>query len=90
VVGQAEVRVVHPDRPAGLQRQERHPLAVARREVQLARDRGKQLGMWRRRALEDPDRPDVHVRDVVLHVQERRVERAQSRHGHHLHDARIA
>ncbi len=77
VVLDVEVRVVHPDRAAQLEGDELHHLAVARHQGELGVDHGDDVGEGRRRALEDGDRGDVHVADVVLDVEERRVQRAQ-------------
>ena len=78
VVLDVEVRVVHPHRAPELERDEPHSLAVARHEVELGVDHVDDVGERWRRAFEDGDRCDVHVGHVVLDVEERRIQRAQS------------
>ena len=73
VVGQVEVRIVHPDRPAEGERDEVHPLPVAGDVRQVGLDAPGQVVVGRRRALEDRHRADVHVADGVLEMQERGV-----------------
>ncbi len=80
VIAEVEMRVVHPERPAEVQRDEPHPLAVTRHERELPGDQVGEVAVLRSRALEDPHRPDVHVVDVVLDVEERGVERAHAIH----------
>ena len=77
VVLEVEARVVDPDRPAGLERREAQPLAVARHEVQAPADDVEEVAERRRRALEDRQRADVHVRRGALLREERRVDRGQ-------------
>ncbi len=78
VVAQVEVRVVDPARAALPERDEREALAEPRHEVQAAVDVLEQLDVAGRLALEDDHRGDVHVRRVVLEVEERGVEPAES------------
>ena len=78
VVLDVEVGVVHPDRPPQLEGDEADLLAVAGDEVELGLDHGHDVGVRRRRALEDRHRGDVHVGHVVLDVEERRVQGAQA------------
>ena len=61
VVGEVEVDVVDPERPAGLQRRHDELLAEARHQAEAAADVLDQVDVARRRALEDQDRADVHV-----------------------------
>ena len=61
VVAEVELRIVDPERPAGLDRREGELLAVAGHEVQPALDVLEQVVVARRRALEDRHRADVHV-----------------------------
>ena len=91
VVLDVEVRVVDPDRPAEVEGNEPHNLAVPGHQGQLAGDRAVHVAVARRRALEDGHRRDVHVADAVLHVQERGIHRAQSvhSHGHPLVEAHL-
>ena len=62
VVLDVEVRVVDPQRAAGLQRRRRQLLAVARHEVQPAADVVQELIEVRRRSFEQQHAADVHVR----------------------------
>ena len=80
VVVEVEVPVVHPDRAGERERRKAHPLAVARDEVELGRDRVDNGVLRRRRALEDAYGADVHVADRVLDVQERGIERTHGLH----------
>ena len=79
VVAEVEVRVVDPHRPAELERHEAHLLAVARHERQLAGDHRRRR---RRTAAAGPRRSPTEPMcmwfDVVLDVQERRVQRAHA------------
>ncbi len=77
VVVDVEVLVVHPHRPAQVERDEADHLAVAGNERKLARDHVHDVGVARSRPLEDPDGGDVHMAHVVLDMQERRIEWAQ-------------
>ena len=77
VVLEVEARVVDPQRPAGLQRREGELLPVARDEVQPAADVRREVRVGGRRALEDRQRADVHVRRVALLREEGRVHRRQ-------------
>ena len=61
VVGEVEVDVVRPERPARLQRRHDEALAEARHLVEAAADVLDQVDVERRRPLEDQDRADVHV-----------------------------
>ena len=82
VVLNVEVRVVHPDRAPQLERDEAHLLAEARDEVESGVDHRHNVAVGRRRPFEDRHRGDVHVGHVVLNVEERRVQRAQSIRAH--------
>ena len=84
VVLDVEVRVVLPQRSPEVRRHPPHDLAVARHEGELGRHHRREVPIPGRRAGEDADRADVHVRDRVLNVQERGVERTQTV-GHRLH-----
>jgi hypothetical protein len=57
---------------------ERQVLAVARHRPQARLDVLQQLGVARRRALEDAQAADVHVGVALLHIKESGVECAQS------------
>ena len=78
VVGQVEVDVVGPERPAGLQRRHDEALAEARHLAQAAAHVLDQVDVFGRRALEDQDRADVHVARRGLVGQERGVDGGQS------------
>ena len=80
VVVEAEVRVVNPRGRAGAERHEAHLLAVARNQVELARDHLLQVLERRWRPLEEAHAADVHRRHVVLDVKERGVDRAHPFH----------
>ena len=80
VVLEVEMRVVDPHRPAQPARHETHLLPVAGDHRQLARDQRDDLVVTGRRTFEDRARPDVHVGDPVLHVEEHAVERAHVVH----------
>ena len=82
VVLDVEVGIVHPDRPAELEGDEAHLLAVARHQVELGLDHVDHVGERRLGPLEDRHRGDVHVGDVVLDVQERGVQGAQPVRAH--------
>jgi hypothetical protein len=73
VVVEVEVRVVDPDRTALAQRHERELLPVAGHEVEPALERLCHLGLLGRVALEQQDGRHVHVRAVVLQVEERSI-----------------
>ena len=77
VVAEVEVRVVDPARPSLAERHERELLPVARHEVEAGVDPRDDLVVRRRRPLESHDRAHVHVRGLVLQVQEGRVEPRQ-------------
>ena len=78
VVGDREVGVVDPERAAGLQRRMYDALAVARHEMQPARDVVGELLDRRGWSVENRQAADVHVRvGAVLGVQEAGVDRAQ-------------
>ena len=81
VVVEPEVWIVHPHGPAERERHEAHSLAVAGHQRQVRGDRFRDVIGPRRGTLEDPDRADVHVRDLVLDVKERGVEWAHRLHG---------
>ena len=78
VVVEVEVRVVDPDRPALVEGDEAQLLAEARHQVQARADVVAELGVGRRRALEDAGRGDVHVGAGALHVEEGGIESGQS------------
>jgi hypothetical protein len=83
VEGDVEMRIVHPDRPALVERHEGQALAVARDEVQPAGDLLDQFVVGGGVAVEDHAAGDVHVRGVALQVQEGAVEPGQAvRIGH--------
>ena len=91
VVGEVEVGVVDPEGPAGLDRREGQLLAEARHQVQAAATCVEEVLVVGRRALEDQDRPHVHVRARGLVREERGVDRAQSVHVSLCHrDASVA
>jgi GNAT superfamily N-acetyltransferase len=77
VVVEVEARVVDPHRAAGLERRERELLPVARDEVQPAADLRAEVVVVERRALEDQDRADVHVRVLAFLGEEGRVHRCE-------------
>ena len=83
VVLEVEVGVVDPDRPALAEGDEAQLLAEAGDQVQPRGDVVAELGVTRRRPLEDAGRGDVHVRAGTLHVEEGGVESSQpvSAHG---------
>ena len=68
------MRVVDPDRPALVEGHEGQTLAVARDQVQPARDLLDELVVGRRLAVEHHAAGDVHVSGVALEVQEGAVE----------------
>ena len=70
VIGQVEVRVVDPDRPALVEGHERQPLPVAWNQMQPQADLVDQLGVRGRLALEHHAAGHVHVRGVPLEMQE--------------------
>jgi len=78
VVGEVEVDVVGPERPAGLQWRHHQPLAEARHLVELAAHVLHQIDVARRRPLEDQDAADVHMAGGRLVGEERGVGRAES------------
>jgi len=82
VVLEVEVLVVDPDRPSQLERHEADALAITRDEVELRLDHVDEVSEGWLRPFEDGDRPDVHMGDVVLHMQERRVQRTQAVRAH--------
>ena len=61
VVGEVEVDVVGPERPAGLERRHDDALAEARHQAEPAAHVLDEVDVERRRPLEDQDRADVHV-----------------------------
>ena len=77
VVLDVEVGVVGPDRPAQIEGHAAHHLAVARDQRQLGVDHGQHVGEQGRGTFEDGHRGNVHVADVVLEVEERRIQRTQ-------------
>ena len=70
VVAEVEVRIVHPNRPTEGERDEVGSLPVAGNARQVHPDVPGQMVVGRRRPLEDRHRPDMHVRDRVLEVEE--------------------
>jgi hypothetical protein len=80
VVLEVEVGIVDPHRPPQRQRHGGDLLPVAGHQRQPPADRSAEVVVGRWRPLEDPHRPDVHVVDVVLDVEERRIQRAQPIH----------
>jgi hypothetical protein len=80
VVLEVEVRVVDPHRPAVVERRvrARELVAVARHEMQAPADLFQELLELRRRALQQRQPADVHVRVRALLVQEGRVYGGQS------------
>ena len=80
VVGEVERTVVDPHREPDVARHEAHLLAVARDLRQLAGDQGEDLVEAGPGTVEDGARPDVHVGDPVLGVEERAVEGAHVVH----------
>jgi hypothetical protein len=74
VVGRLEVRIVDPHRAPLTQGDEPQALAVARDQVQPQRDLLDQVLVARGGSLEHGHAGHVHVRRVVLEVQERAVE----------------
>src|SRR3954468_9054704 len=73
VVGQVEGRVVDPQRPPRLERRRRQLLPVARHQMQPRLDVREELVERRRRAVEEREPADVHVRVRLLLRQEGRV-----------------
>ena len=78
VVGEVEVDVVRPQRPARLQRRHDEALAEARHLVEPPAHVLDQVDVARRRPLEDQDRADVHVARRRLVGQERGVDGGQA------------
>src|SRR5215204_6578882 len=70
VIVEVETRVVHPERPTGVERRERQLLAVARHQPQACLEMGAELLARRWRPLKDRQRPHVHVRGLLLLVEE--------------------
>ena len=77
VVGEVEVDVVGPERPARLERRLDEPLSEAGHQVEAAAHVLDEVDVERRRPLEDQDRADVHVAGGALVGQERGVDRGQ-------------
>ena len=82
VVVDVEMGVVHPDRAPEVERDEADDLPVAGDERELAPHHVDDVGVAGGRAFEDADGRDVHVADIVLDVQERRIERTQPVEAH--------
>jgi len=82
VVARVEVGVIDPHRAALLERHEGEALAVARHEVQAALDGRDDVVVVGDRALEGHARGDVHVRAIVLEVEEGGVEPREAIGGH--------
>ena len=73
-----EPRVVHPQRPAGVQRRKRQLLPEPGDELQPASDVVEQNALGQQRTLEDPDAANVHVRiAAVLHMEEAGIDAAE-------------
>ena len=77
VVLEVEARVVDPYRPAAVERRMGELVAVARHEVQPPADLLEKLIHRGRRALDDRQPADVHVRGRSLLVQEGGVDRGE-------------
>ena len=77
VVVEVEARIVDPERPPHLEAREGELLAVARHQVEPRLDVVGELLARGRRALEDHQRADVHVRRLPLLVKEGGVNRAE-------------
>ena len=77
VVVEVQVRVVDPDRPALVERDEPQLLAEAGDEMEARLEVVAELPEVRRRALEDHRRGDVHVSSVALQVEEGRIQAGQ-------------
>jgi hypothetical protein len=80
MVVEAEVGIVDPHGRPRAEGHEADLLPVPRDEAELAGDHRAEILKGRRRPLEDAHAADVHRRGVVLHVQERRVDRAHPFH----------
>ena len=77
VVLEVEARVVDPHRAPAVERRVGELVAVAGHQVQAPADLLEELLHRRRRAFDDRQPADVHVRDGALLVQERGVDRGQ-------------
>ena len=80
VVGEVEVRVLHPYRATQPERHEADLLPIAGYERKLARDHVLESLKRGRGTFEDADTADVHRVRRSLDVQERRVHRAHPLH----------
>ena len=80
VIGQLEVRILHPHRPAKPPRHPAHTLAVAPQQRELTHKDLGELARGRRRTLEQRHRAEMHMAHVILEVQEQRVQPAHSLH----------
>ena len=81
VVREVELWVVLPHRSTELEGYEANSLAIPRDQVELRRDQTHEVVERRRGTVEEREPGDVHVRHVVLEVEELGIERAQSFHG---------
>ena len=77
VVLEVEVGIVHPHRPAAVERRGGQLVAIARHEMQPPADLLQQLAHRRRRALDDDQAADVHVGVGSLLVQKGCVDRGE-------------
>ena len=66
VVVDVEMRIVDPDRPSDVERDELDHLPVARDKGQLRIDHCDDVFEERRRAFEDRNRRDVHMAHIVF------------------------
>ena len=80
VVVEVEVGIVDPDRSTQLEGNRPHPLAVAGDQMELGGDHRCDFVERRRRVCKHADRPDMHMGDPVLQVEELGVEHAHSLH----------
>ena len=78
MVVEVQVGVVDPDGPAEVSGHEPDLLAEARNQVQARADVLAELDVGGSGAVEQGRRGDVHVRPVVLEVQERGIEACQA------------
>src|ERR1022692_2370326 len=81
VIADLEVNVVGPGRAEQLQRSRPHHLAIAGDQRQLRREQLEQVGIGRRRALEQRERANMHRDVLVLDEEESGVKRAHPFHG---------
>src|SRR5439155_27143751 len=74
---EVEARVVHPHGPSAVDRRRGELVAIAGNKVQTHADLLEQFTGAGRRAFDDRQAADVHVRVLALLVQERGVDRRQ-------------